>query len=147
MKGRQRVFDWLRDLVVPVRRVDPRFGSIRYLRSGGFWEGKASFQPLGRPVEVLIWDDAQGPTEDQRRFFNDLEDRYDAVWPVFQQAIVAEAEKLGAATEGLELACVDVPQTPGVEAEWAVSYETQPRSWHFTLQLRGWTPEGVIAEC
>jgi hypothetical protein len=44
------MFAWLKDLVHPIRKRDPRFGDMRYLRDAKFWEGTIAFQPTGRVV-------------------------------------------------------------------------------------------------
>lgn len=35
----------------------------------------------------------------------------------------------------------------GADCDWALSNETNPPSWHFTVRMTAWMPAGVVAEC
>lgn len=139
---------WLKDLFRPIRLRDPRFGDLRYLRDARFWEGKVAFAPVGREVEVLISGPATGPTDEQRSFLAELERRYDGLWPGIKDKLLLEARDTAA--DGpleFELVGLDVPEKPGPDGEWELSYEARPASWHFTVSLRGWEPGEVVGEC
>ena len=47
-------------------------------------------------------------------------------------------------TESREFVLVGVslPRPTGeiLEKDWELSYETSPPSWHFTVQMKGWSP-------
>lgn len=142
------MFEWWKDLIRPIRVVDRRFGVLRFLRDAGFWEGHTRFAPTARDVEVLITADAAGPTQRQHRFFADLEARYGALIVEITQALNREAERVGVRGSDYVLVAVDVPLDgdENAAAGWALSYEAKPPSWHFTVQMQGWSPVNVIAE-
>ncbi len=143
------MLEWWKDLIRPIRMVDPRFGNLRYLRDAGFWEGRAVFVPTGTDVEVLIAGHSSGPTDEQRVFFDELQGRYNSLWAELRKTLEIEARRVEIDAVKFVLVCVDVPPA-GVDrsdGEWALSYQTDPPSWHFTVRMRGWTPTDVIAEC
>jgi hypothetical protein len=74
-----------------------------YLSDARFWEGKASFRPIDRDVEVLILCDATGPRDEQRTFFDNLEARYDSLWPAIKERLDTEARRVGVLTNKFEL--------------------------------------------
>lgn len=141
------MLDWLKDVILPVRRHDPRFGAMRYLRAARFWEGKANFRATGERVEVLLCGNSSGPTSEQRIFFDELQETYESLWPLLREKLATEARKVGVAASEFELVCVTIPEQPGPEAEWEMSYQTRPLSWHFTIRLRGRIPGEIVAEC
>lgn len=132
----------------PDPRARSAFGDLRYLRDARFWEGKVAFAPAGRDVEVLISGPATGPTGEQRAFLAELERRYHVLWRTIKDRLVAEASNTAA--DGhleFELVGLDIPETPGPDAEWELAYEARPPSGHFTVSLRGWEPGDVVGEC
>lgn len=142
------MFEWWKDLLRPIRRTDAQFGSLRYLRDARFWEGRGVFAPIAAEVEVLIPSEPSGPTDEQRAFFNEIQTRYESLWPDVLNVLETEARRVEITSREFVLVCVDLP-APGGDAgqEWALSYETKPPSWHFTVQMRAWVPVEVIAEC
>jgi hypothetical protein len=138
---------WFKDLIAPIHRDDPRFGVLRYLRDARFWEGKVPFRPTKRQIEVLVSGQPTGPTEDQRKFFDALEGRYDALWPAIKEKLDMESQRVGAVSHDFELVSIRVPERFWQDAEWELSYETRSPLWHFTVRLRGWTPAEAIGEC
>lgn len=141
------MLEWWKDLVRPIRRIDPQFGSLRYLRDARFWEGRAAFSPIDADVEVLIAGEPSGPTGEQRAFFDELQTRYDALWPDVLRVMETEARRLEITSRAFVLVCVDLPAPGDADGDWALSYETNPPSWHFTVQMKAWTPVEVLAEC
>ena len=142
------MFKWFKG-ARPLRMVDPRFGDLRYQRDAQFWEGRAEFAPLRAPVEVLIDGPDTGPTEGQRAFLDELERRYDAMWPDVRERLAHAAQRVHADSSTLVLVAISIPRG-GVDRageEWNLSYETRPSSWHCTVHMIGWTPQDVTAEC
>ena len=142
------MFEWWKDLVRPIRTTDPQFGNLRYLRDARFWEGHAAFSPIAAEVEVLIPGEPSGPADEQRAFFNEIQTRYDSLWPEILRVLETEARRLEIESREFALVCVDLPAFDGdVDRDWALSYETKPPSWHFTVRMTAWMPAGVVAEC
>jgi hypothetical protein len=142
------MFEWWTDLVRPIRKTDAQFGRLRYLRDARFWEGRAFFLPTAAEVEVLIPGQLSGPANEQRAFFNEIQTRYDALWPEILKKLETEAHRLEINRREFIVVCVDLP-APGDDAdrEWALSYETKPPSWHFTVHMKAWVPAEIVAEC
>jgi hypothetical protein len=64
------------------------------------------------------------------------------------KGIDTEARRVEIERREFVLVCVDLPvASDGADCEWALSYETRPPSWHFTVQMKGWMPADVVAEC
>ena len=142
------MLEWLKDLVRPIRLEDPGFGPVRHFRDAKFWEGKTPFPPLGREVEVLIHGPEAGPSDAQRVFYKEVQDRYAALWPELERMLKAEAMEIEESHRArFCLLSVNVPAAPGQAVEWELSYETEPPSWHYTVTLQGWKPRAVLAEC
>lgn len=139
--------DWLRDVVSPIEREDPVFGRARFVRDAGFWEANLLFNPLGRNVEVLIRGTSEGPSEEQYRFFRNVEARYALLFPTIQDRLRQEAAKLEIPRVSFELASIAVPATLSERSEWELGYESSPPGWHFTVLFRGWQATEVVAEC
>jgi hypothetical protein len=72
----------------PAEFDDPYFGRLRLDKQAG-WIGTRLFPPVGRNVEFALGHVSGGPSEGQREFFQQIEERY--------QALVAQyrAELLG----------------------------------------------------
>jgi len=142
------MLEWVKDIVRPVRTEDPRFGSLLFSRAAGFWEGRSSFRPVNGPVDVLVFGSADGPTEVQRTCFAALEDRYEAILPAIEERLTTEANRVPAARgRAFRLVAIDIPEQAGGVTKWALSFETDPPSWHFTVLMRGWSAHQVVAEC
>ena len=141
------MLEWWKDLFRPIRVSDRRFGQLRFLRDARFWEGRAAFRPTHGQVEVLIHGSRSGPTDAQRSFFDEVERRYTELWPAVLASLGDESKRVELVASEFELVCVDIPETPGPTVEWQLSYETHPRSWHFTVTMQDWRPQSVLAEC
>lgn len=140
---------WLKDLVRPIHRADAQFGNMRYVRDGSVWEGWARFPPIEGQVEVLLSGSLAGPTSEQRAFFGQLEAGYSALWPVVERELrQALAADLAAPQEArFLLKGIDLRELLGSLPEWELLYETEPPSWFFAVQMKGWQPVDVSVEC
>jgi hypothetical protein len=141
------MFEWWKDLVSPIRIHDPRFGPLRFLRDACFWEGRAAFEPVGTDIEVILFGSEAGPTEQQRSFFADVQRHYRALWPAVQTRLLDEARRVKLSDPRFELAAIVLPSNPTATAEWQLTYDTEPASWHFTVTVQDWQPKTAFAEC
>jgi hypothetical protein len=134
-------------LFSPIRKVDPFFGQLRYLRDAKFWEGKINFVPLQRRLEILIDGTAAGPSEEQAQLYKEIESRYNEIWPYVQDKLKSEARNIKLENiKSFELVCISITediQTPTFE----LSYEARPPSWNFTVMMENWQPTNALAEC
>ena len=88
------MFEFWKDLFRPIRKRDPRFGSLRYLRDARMWEGNQHFAPVGHEVEVIVFGEAGGPTAGQHAFFDALAARYEGLWPAIRGLLQALRESM-----------------------------------------------------
>ncbi len=70
------IASWFRRTFVPLKRIDPRFGSMTFQRMSGrhgpsYWEGSGTF--ADEEVEFLVDGDESGPTEEHREHVRRLE--------------------------------------------------------------------------
>jgi hypothetical protein len=119
------------------------------VRDARFWEGRALFTPTGTHIEVLIDGDVSGPTDQQREFYDDIEKQYESWWPPVLRALKREAAQLGVEGQRVVFVAISIGRPDGARVirEWELSYETTPKSWHFTVRMREWLPVAVVAEC
>jgi GT2 family glycosyltransferase len=144
LRARERMFDWLKDIVRPVWMDDPQLGRLRYFRDTRTWEGWIAFPPVGRQIEILLTGTHTGPTEHQREFLRALESRYEQLWEAVRPDLLEAAVSR---PKVFTLVGIDLPAVVDDGVEWELCYETEPESWLFTVQMRGWTPENVSVEC
>ena len=144
------MLQWLKDVIRPIRRQDQRFGPMRYLRDTRTWEGWTEFSPVKGNVEVLLSGGPEGPTENQRQFIELLESRYPALVSEVRahpmEAAAAQPNINGDAVR-FTLVAVDLPAEVTDDMSWELCYETEPKSWCFAVQMRGWMPRSVSVEC
>lgn len=141
------MLEWLKDVFRPIRRQDPYFGTLRYLRDTHTWEGWIDFPPVGHRVEVLLSGTIEGPGDQQRSHLRELETRYSSLAPrlealMFEQ--LSQSDPAGNAS--FRLSAIDLPEDPQAAA-WELCFETDPPSWFFVVGMRGFDPEGVTVEC
>jgi hypothetical protein len=86
--------------------------------------------------------------ETQYRFWQAVQARYADMLPSIEALARAEAAEVELPPHlRFVLVHVAVPQEPADDAEWELSYETEPPTWHFTCTFHGWEPIHVLAEC
>ena len=139
------MLDWIKDLFSPIRIVNPFFGQLRYLRDAKFWEGKISFAPLQKQVEILIDGNPIGPSEEQAEHYQTIESRYNEIWPHVENLLKSKVHEIKLENiKSFELVCISIPEdsTSGFE----LSYETDPESWHFLVIMKNWSPIEIVAE-
>ena len=142
------MFEFWKDLFRPIRIEDPRFGTLRYLRDARMWEGELRFAPLDREVEVVIFGEASGPTDGQRAFYDEVEARYDGLWPTIRERLESAARDYGLdGDQEFRLDGLSIPENPEEAADWDLSYETEPPSrYYFNVLFKGWTPMMVVVD-
>ena len=142
------MFEFWKDLFRPIRKQDPRFGPLRYLRDARMWEGNQHFAPVDHEVEVIVFGEAGGPTAEQHDFFDALAERYEGLWPAIRGLLEAAAQDCGlASTPQFRFVCLSIAEQPGDAADWDLSYETDPPSrFLFNVLFKGWTPVKVVVD-
>ena len=144
------MFDWWKDLLRPIRIEDSRFGHLRYARDARVWEGRVHFAPTAMEIDIVIEGERAGPTGPQHLFFKQLEEQYDSLWPAVRARLMAQAQQAQIAGDlAFVLVGVGIPSIGDAVTgpEWTLSYELEPRSWHFTVRMIELQPIDVVAEC
>ena len=129
------------------RPTDPLFQFKKYYSfATPYWEAAASFEPVGRVVEVLIECPESGASEVQREFFAQLTRRYAETLAAAHRALAAEigqsdvVEAVPSAAS-LTLVCISLPGGPPQE-EWELAFE-DPQGVHYTVAFEGWVAARV----
>jgi hypothetical protein len=99
--------EWLKRTFVPLKRVDPRFGPIRFMRMSGahgpsYWEGSGTF--AGEEVEYFVDADEPGPTAAQRALCDELEKRWRTIEPALARFLLTNGTSAQFGTSSRELA-------------------------------------------
>jgi hypothetical protein len=144
------MIEWLKDIFSPIHAQDPDFGRMRYLRDSNTWEGHMQFSPIGGLVEILLSGGPSGPSQQQRTFLRAVETRYSELWPIVKAHLLEAAApipEVSATAQAFTLVAVDLPAEVDGNVSWELCYETEPKSWFFAVEMRGWAPMNVSAEC
>jgi hypothetical protein len=139
---------WLRDVFRPLRRTDPEFGDMLYLRQVQWWEACIRFAPTGTELDVFVHADEAGPSESQRRFLRDLTDRYGSLMEELDERLRAVAATMDLPSDvRFEPGLIEVPPAPGGDARWEIVFATVPVSLpliqSIVVAMEGWTPVDV----
>ena len=140
------MLNWLADRLQPIRRVDPQFGAMRYVRDGGFWEARVPFDPVASSVDLILSGDLSGPTDQQREFFRAIEQRYLSLVPEVERTLDSYREDAPRDARFV-LAGIDLPQVVDATTPWELLYNTDPKGWFYAVEVREWEPVGVSEEC
>ena len=135
----------------PLKLSDPVFGYIRFQKVG-FWEGKVQVKPLSSEIEVLIDGGATGPTEEQRRWFRIVEEKYLAALPHIIEAAMPRVrewnkeltkEKLLAE---LKLETISVNKCEPETHEWDITFYSGTLEHWLNITLNEWSEKNTIID-
>jgi hypothetical protein len=148
------VFDWLRRAFVPVRRNDPRFGAILFMRAPkgrSYWEGSGVF--AGAEVEYFVTAGEDGPTDAQRALADAIERRWGTLEPRLAEVLgrherVARASRMTARLEDYALGSLAIPAEGGTDEDLEITFLFKDGGDLLTFELdpRGETPRAVRFE-
>ena len=133
----------------PLRISDPFFGDLRYQRHACFWEGCKLFSPVNREVEFTLEADEQGPTEQQRQFFRDLESRYPELSHPVEKLLLEERtmwtqEPLtGSVWDEFVLEGFDIPKCDAPRLNWELGFQSSSSGYCYMVAMSGWEPQSV----
>jgi len=141
------------------RRVeDPVFGVLTYRPP--WWTGKVRFRPCSSEVVISIESGEEGPTDQQRARFRELDEKYQGLLPLIGAALwelygPMRAElgsdddaRLGPSSasgmvEHTELFGIDLRQDGGIELGYGFDREVGWDDAMFNIAIEGWTPRPV----
>ncbi len=167
MGKRDGLFSRLLRRFKPLEIDDPFFGRLVYMKISGpgisYWESERQFSPCSRQVELLI--DAPGPklppNEDQREFFNWVEQNYaeilksiesvarPAMEDLMRKPLMAKySDVIGqpfSSAFHLDSFSIPVPRA-GVAPKWEMSFESNSDvGFLVTVELIGADPQPDIS--
>ena len=137
------IFRKIANAFMPLTLDDPVFGKMRFQKVG-FWEGKVQFKPLSSEVEVLIDADPDGPTEEQRRWFKEIEGRYSSFLPQIIDAAMPrirewnkELTKDKMLSE-LKLETISVNKCAQGKHEWDITFHSESLEHWVNVAFTEW---------
>ena len=142
------LFDRFKSMLSPVSKDDPFFGPVRFQKAG-FWEADMHFAPEDGRVEIVIAGGKNHPTEAQRRFYRELEQRYPQLK---QEAGEYLLEQLRNWREDFEpddvwtqfrLESFSLPDPDAGAQEWELVYELHDDGHLFCVMMNRWQVEGI----
>ena len=148
--------DLMRRLFPPAPTLDdPVFGRLRFQATPdparSYWEGTATFAPVGGEVEVFVDAGIEGPGERQRLLYRSIEARYAelraALAPLLERAYREwiEREPPADVWSAFTLGAVAVPRSEAPGMEWELVYDCRDDEDHtFTASMRDWRPDSEI---
>ncbi|HKX83702.1 MAG TPA: hypothetical protein VJL58_05760 [Pyrinomonadaceae bacterium] len=138
------------------RRKDEVFGEIRFGRTfgiigAGFWDGQVEFLPLEKQVKVRVASGVSGPTQAQREFFIELENRYINIAGHIREVLLKTPLKyFGSDFFGklmpeldwrdFELDAVGIEKIQSSQHRWSLSFCHAPMTVSYSVNFDGWTP-------
>jgi hypothetical protein len=124
----------------PPKIVDPVFGELIFMHiekypERSYWEGKWKMPGPEHSVEIFLRGGEAGPTQDARRFFLNLPDRFEQIAgrcrpplaKVFREWLNRDIPD--DIFSELKLASFDVEDPNGHPLQWSVSFETTGERW------------------
>ena len=136
---------------------DDFFGKLTFISfkdpTMNCFEGKGKFKPTGDTIEYTIEADLSGPTNDQRNFYNKVQDLYDEIISKITPLIEDEFKnwkedfKIKDFKKEFKLVAVTIPRLSSNAATWAMSFETIHDNNHqVTVDFKDFEPEGILID-
>jgi hypothetical protein len=84
----------------------------------------------------------------QREFIKELEKVYPSLAPILEQRLRERAALDPEFSNPLsfKLVAIDLPEDPQ-QSKWELSFETEPPSWFFVVEMEQFSPAQVTIEC
>ncbi len=71
---------------------DPVFGELQFFEHLGCWEGGLAFSAIQSDVAISIDANENGPTDEQRSLYRQIEQKYNVLYPEIRRALVEYVE-------------------------------------------------------
>jgi hypothetical protein len=142
------LFRKIKQAFAPKTKDDPFFGPLRYQRAG-FWEAKKLFAPEGKVYEITIDGSEDRPTETQRLFYTELEQRYTRLKEEIALDLLEQLKNWREeftdrdVWQQFRLESFSLPDLDAGQNEWELVYELQDDGHLFCVMLSGWQIEGI----
>ena len=140
------MFEWLKDLLRPLRVSDRHFGQMRYLRQTATWECLAEAAPPIGTVEVLIDAGENGPTAAQRSRWIELPRHFERLAQEARIRIEPILAELEIADFECTLAAVVLPADSDAASGTGIELTFGDRAGppQFDVTVRSWRLQDVI---
>ena len=136
---------------------DDFFGTLTFMSfkdsTKNYFEGKGKFKPTGDTIEYFVSGDLTGPTNDQREFYNKLQDTYDEITSKVTPLIEDEFKnwkddfKIKDFKKEFKLVAVTIPRLQTKPTTWNMSFETIHDDNHqITVDFKDLEPDGIVID-
>lgn len=138
------IFKKIAESFKPIMLNDPVFGTLRFQKVG-FWEGKVQFKPLSSEIEVLVDGDATGPTEEQRRWFKEIEEKYTSFLPQIIDTAMPQIQEWNKELtkekmlKDLKLETISVNKCEPGKHEWDITFNSESLEHWVSVEFTDWT--------
>jgi hypothetical protein len=133
---------------------DDFFGVLTFMSfkdsTKNYFEGKGKFKPTGEVIEYLVGGDLSGPTNEQREFYNKIQDTYDAIMVKITPLIEEEFKnwkedfRIKDFKKEFKLVALTIPRLPSKPVVWDMSFDALHDEDHqITVGFNDFEPEGI----
>lgn len=141
----------------PTILQDDFFGALRFMdfkdTSKNYFEGKGHFAPTANETEYLIEADKEGPTEEQRQFYRDLQANFtqyiEKIKPLIEDEFRNWKEDFSIKdfNREFELVCITIPRFDKQPMTWDMAFTTiHDENHHVTIDFVGDQPNGILID-
>jgi hypothetical protein len=138
------MLDWFKDLLRPIRRDDPDFGKMRFLRQSSTWECEAHFGPTSSRLEVLVFGDPAGPDPRQREIWRELSRHFESLHSQATVRIGEVVDSLKIDDFEMGLAAVAIPEAGIEDFEVELTYGHRSGPPQFDVRVASWQIREII---
>jgi hypothetical protein len=136
---------------------DDFFGTLTFMifkdPTKNYFEGKGKFKPTGEEIEYLVGADLSGPTNDQRNFYNKVQDSYEElisrITPLIEDEFKNWKEdfKIKDFKKEFKLVAMTIPRLNSNAISWDMSFETIHEADHqITVDFKNFEPDGILID-
>jgi hypothetical protein len=129
--------------------IHPVFSRICF-QGDGVWEcGKILFTPEDHEIEVLVYADSSGPTNDHLNFLTELSNRWPEIKthcePMIRKALVNWIEKPegGDVWRRLKLESLDIYSSMPADREWEIMFYCEEAGHYVVVGMIAWSPVNI----
>ncbi|SHH85628.1 hypothetical protein SAMN04488109_5610 [Chryseolinea serpens] len=133
---------------------DDFFGTLTFINfkdvTKNYFEGKGKFEPTGEIIEYLIDGDLSGLTNDQKTFYNKIQNSYDEIISKITPLIEDEFKnwkedfQINDFKKEFSLVAVAIPRLPSELIVWNISFDTiHDENHQITVEFKDFEPESI----
>lgn len=141
----------------PTILQDDFFGSLRFMdfkdSSKNYFEGRGRFLPTDNETDYLIQADKDGPSENQKQFYRDLQIHFtqyiEKITPLIEDEFRNWKEdfEIQDFRKEFQLVCITIPRLDNRPIIWDMAFTTiHDLNHHVTIDFVGDEPNGIIID-